>query len=78
VAGMLDETTLAQINGPYVCPADAGPAWRAAHEYGFDMSLIEANLRLSPEQRLDEHQRALDLVLEIEAARPQKRLNGPG
>ena len=54
---MIDEATLAQMNGKYVCPPDAGPAWRAAMEYGFDMSLIEATLKLTPEQRL---QRLLD------------------
>lgn len=65
---MIDEETLAQMNGKYVCPLDAGPAWRAAMEYGFDMSLIEDALRLTPEQRLEQHQRALDLVLAVKAA----------
>jgi hypothetical protein len=32
------------------------------------MSLVEAALRLTPEQRLEEHQHALDLILEIESA----------
>ena len=62
---MLDEKTLAEINGPYVCPADAGPAWRSACDYGFDMSLVEDALRQTQEQRLEEHQRALDMVLAI-------------
>jgi hypothetical protein len=62
---MIDEHTLAQINGPYVCPPDAGPAWRAACEYGFDMSLVEDALTKTPEQRLEEHQHALELALEI-------------
>ena len=53
---MIDEETLAQMNGKYVMPPDAGPAWRAAVEYGFDMSLIEESLKLTPEQRLAEHQ----------------------
>jgi hypothetical protein len=65
---MIDEETLAQINGKYVCPPDAGPAWRAAVDYGFDMSLVEDALRMTPEQRLEQHQRALDLVLEVIAA----------
>ncbi len=68
---MLDEETLAQINGKYVCPPDAGPAWRAACEYGFDMSLIEDALSKTPEERLDAHQRALDLILALkETAEP--------
>jgi len=66
---MLDEATLAQINGEYAMPPDAGPAWRAAAEFGFDMSLVEDSLRMTPEQRLDEHQQLLDFFLEAEAAR---------
>jgi hypothetical protein len=66
---MIDEETLAQINGKYICPPDAGPAWREAHEYGFDMSLVEDALSKTPEQRLEDHQLALNLILEIEAAR---------
>lgn len=65
---MIDEATLAQMNGEYLMPPDAGPAWRAAAEYGFDMSLIEDTLRLTPEQRLEQHQRALDLVIEVKEA----------
>jgi hypothetical protein len=70
---MIDAETLAQMNGKYVCPPDAGPAWRAALEYGFDMSLVEDALRLTPEQRLEQHQRALDLVLEVKAAGERER-----
>ena len=66
---MFDETMLAQINGPYRCPPDAPPAWREACEYGFDMSLVEDNLRLTPEERLDRHQRALDMILELQKGR---------
>ena len=42
---MIDEETLAQMNGKYVMPPDATPAWREAHEYGFDMSLVEEALK---------------------------------
>ena len=65
---MIDAATLAQMNGEYLMPPDAGPAWRAAVEYGFDMSLVEDALRMTPEQRLEQHQRALDLVLEVKEA----------
>ena len=75
---MIDEATLAQINGPYVCPPDAGPAWRAAAEFGFDMSLVEDALRMTPEQRIEEHQQALNLLLEIESARELNDQNHPG
>jgi hypothetical protein len=65
---MIDEATLAQMNGEYVMPPDAGPAWRAAHAAGIDMSLIEGSLKLTPEQRLAEHQQVLDFLLEIQEA----------
>ena len=66
---MIDEATLAQMNGEYAMPPDAGPAWRAAAEYGFDMSLIEASLKLTPEQRLAEHQQVIDFLVELQESR---------
>jgi hypothetical protein len=60
---LLVAATSEQLNRGYVCPAGAGPAWRAACEYGFDMSLVEEALRMSEEQRLADHQRALDRIL---------------
>ncbi|MBS1983747.1 MAG: hypothetical protein JST16_06205 [Bdellovibrionales bacterium] len=42
---------------------------RDAEDAGFDMNLIDLNLSLSPEQRLEAHQGALDLVLELERIR---------
>ena len=65
---VIDDRTLAQMNGEYVVPPDAGPAWRAAHEAGLDMSLIEGALKLTPEQRLAEHQQVIDFLLEVQAA----------
>jgi hypothetical protein len=65
---MMDATTLTQINGEYVMPPDAGPAWRAAHAAGVDMSLIEDSLHLTPEQRLAQHQQVLDFLLEVQEA----------
>src|SRR6266849_4030231 len=62
---MIDEETLAQINGPYVCPRDAGPEWRAACEYGLDMSLVEDALSKTPEERLETHQRTRNLILAL-------------
>jgi hypothetical protein len=49
-------------------PPDSGPAWRAAHEAGLDMSLIQSALRLTPEVRLTEHQQVIDFLLEVQAA----------
>jgi len=65
---MIDAATLAQMNGEYAMPPDAGPAWRAAHAAGFDMSLIEDSRKLTPEQRLAEHQQVIDFLLEVQAA----------
>jgi hypothetical protein len=39
-----------------------------AEQAGFDLSLVEASLRLSPEQRLVQHQAALGWVLAAEQA----------
>ena len=67
---MIEEELLEQLNRGYVCPPDAGPAWRAACEYGFDMSLVEDALSKSPEERLEAHQRALDMLLELNNGLP--------
>lgn len=66
---MIDEATLAQMNGQYVIPTDAGPAWRAAFAQGIDMSLIEENLKLSPWERLLANDRALALVRALQQAK---------
>ncbi|MBU6410489.1 MAG: hypothetical protein KGR98_08885 [Verrucomicrobia bacterium] len=68
---MIDEETLARMNGKYVCPPDAGPCWRAAMEAGIDMSLIEENLRRSPWERLLANDMALALIRKIEGGRPE-------
>ena len=65
---MLDQAFIDELNRGYVCPPDAGPLWRAACEYGFDMSLVEEALKKTPEERLETHQRALDMILELKEA----------
>jgi hypothetical protein len=65
---VIDEATLAQMNGQYVMPPGAGPAWRAAFDAGIDMSLIEENLRRTPWERLLANERALALVRTVEQA----------
>ena len=65
---MNDDALIEELNRGYVCPPDAGPAWRAACEYGFDMSLVEHALSLTPEQRLAEHQQVIDFLLEVQEA----------
>jgi hypothetical protein len=67
---MIDEETLAQINGKYVMPPDAGPAWKEAVRMGFDMSLIECNLELGPWERLLLHDSVLASVRQIQMGAP--------
>ena len=44
-----------------------------AEQAGLDLSLVDENLRLSPEQRVLQHEAALNLVLQMEAAGRQLR-----
>ena len=44
-----------------------------AEAYGIDLSLLEENLRLSPEERIRAHCRALQTALELRAAMERKR-----
>lgn len=46
--------------------APSGPAWRAAIAHGIDVSLLEANLSLTPTERLLQLQ---NMLLLFEAAR---------
>lgn len=39
-----------------------------ANKAGIDLSLIEENLRLTPEQRLLQHQSALDMLVQLQSA----------
>jgi hypothetical protein len=48
--------------------AEPVSAVEEAERAGFDLSLIDANLSYSYEQRVIHHQEALDLVLEFERA----------
>ena len=65
---MNNDALIEELNRGYVCPPDAGPAWRAACEYGFDMSLVEDALKQTPQERLEEHQQVLDFVLGLQEA----------
>jgi hypothetical protein len=48
-------------------------ALRRAEEFGVDLSLLRELLALTPTERLERHQRALELVLEVrEAGRRQR------
>ena len=44
-----------------------------AEEYGIDVSLIRANLRLTPAERLRRHDRTLTTMRKLRKAMEQKR-----
>lgn len=46
-----------------------GPDWDAAIEFGIDMELLEANLALTPEQRLQELMNLIRLAEELDRVR---------
>jgi len=64
----MDAHPNAQLGEAYVCPPDAGPAWRAAYAAGVDLSLIEISLAKTPWERWVEHDRALELALQLREA----------
>ena len=61
----MDAKTWAAINGEYQMPPNAGPAWRAAFAAGEDMSQIEDNLALTPEERIRQLQSSVNSLLQI-------------
>ena len=56
--------------------APSSSAWAAAEAYGCDMSLIESNLRKTPQERMQAHARALDAALALTEAMA-RRTAGP-
>jgi|GEM_PF-894874 len=58
-------TLMKELNRGYVCPPDAGPAWRAAYEAGVDMALLEEKLAMTPSERLEAHHRAINRILAL-------------
>ncbi|HYE32516.1 MAG TPA: hypothetical protein VEH27_13885 [Methylomirabilota bacterium] len=65
VKAMLSDEEIEQLNRGYVCPPDAGPAWREAARLGFDMSLLEEMKKKTPEERLAWHQKTLNSLLAL-------------
>lgn len=56
--------------GPY---REHGPAWEAARAFGFDLSLIETNLELTPAERVRKHSRALAMAIALREAGERSR-----
>jgi hypothetical protein len=54
--------------------AGKSAAWKAAEQAGYDMSLIEGNLRKTPFQRIRAHNRALATALMLR--RGMEKRNG--
>ena len=52
--------------------ADAESAWRLAEVAGFDMSVVAANLELTPWERILNHGRALALATQLREAMRQR------
>ena len=50
-------------------PVERAEAIAAAERAGIDLSLVDANLRLSVVERWQRHDAALDLILKLQAAR---------
>jgi hypothetical protein len=50
--------------------------WQEAERYGFDMSVVEANLRKTPLERIRAHDRALSLALALRQAMKERQGHG--
>jgi hypothetical protein len=50
----------------------------AAKEFGIDLTLVVAQLRLSPQERLDSLQANMEFVAELDAARRLRKLDQNG
>ena len=60
------------------CTAAEGPAWKAAREYGCDMSIIADNLRKTPAERIRSHSAALNTLLMLKDSLQSAGNNGTG
>ena len=58
-----------EILAPFWKTDDGRTASQRAEVYGIDLSLLTENLRLTPEERINQHQAALDLVSTLQKAR---------
>jgi len=50
-------------------PAEKNDALEAARRAGIDLSLLDSNLALSPKERWQQHDGALELVFKLQEAR---------
>jgi hypothetical protein len=61
---------------PQAKPTGKPDPWQEAERYGFDMSVVEANLRKTPLERIRAHDRALSLALALRQAMSEKERQG--
>jgi len=66
---MTDRDDLKSIFEPFWRTDDGLTAARRAEAFGIDLSMLDDNLLLTREQRLDQNQAALDLASALIAAR---------
>ena len=57
------------VLAPFWKTDDGRTAAQRAETYGIDLSLITENLRLTPEERIDQHQAALELASALQKGR---------
>lgn len=65
----MDAAELERLLAPFWRTDDGRSAAERAAAYGIDLSLIEENLRLTPEQRVNQNQAALDLAAALRRGR---------
>jgi hypothetical protein len=58
-----------RLLAPFWQTDDGRSAAERAEAYGIDLSLITENLRLTPEERVDQNQAALDFAMDLRKAR---------
>ncbi len=58
-----------EVLAPFWRTDDGRTASQRAEAYGIDLSLITENLRLTPEERVNQHQAALELASTLQKAR---------
>jgi hypothetical protein len=66
---LVKQAEIDRLLAPYWRTDDGRTAAERAKAFGIDLSQIEENLRLTPEERLDRNQAALELVTALQKAR---------
>lgn len=67
--GEVNAKELERALEPFWQTNDGRAAAERAQAYGIDLSLLDENLRLSPEERMDRNQAALELARSLQRGR---------